>query len=559
MANNLNAKVVFEAETKDLTRGAKQATQDMKDFGKTSNEVVSSIGDAFGVNTQKLEQMGNSARDLGRRLQESGNTGVAALGKLLQSIDAVKVGIAGLGIGAAVSAFKLLNAEAENFRSTVAGARMDTANAAYIETYTQVLHDLNAETGKNVATFNDKWTEAIARFKANFSSNVVGVLSGAQGFGSMGEILAVSALGNSPQERLAKSSAEEAKKLAGEIYDIQRQIAEKAVDWKNTEAEIAELRRVAKDDSAGLATQSAAIARAHELVTQRYDEEAKLLAQVAERTAAISKLAEDSVPAHDAMLAAEGAAAEVLRTKEATLKGLERDQRSINKLVSQEAAARAEAAAFMKQIADQAQKARAEMEASHISPGSSGSLTGKATTDMQVTALIRPVVDKEEVKKSVLELSSAMASGVSDMASTIGSLVGDLATGENAWRNFASNAVSSLGDMAISVGKMAIATGLATEGIKTALKSLNGYVAIAAGAALVALGSAVKSGLSNIAGGNYTASASVAAPTYGRTGAQGGGYATSAINVSISGKLTASGTDLALVLSKENMRRNTTT
>ena len=559
MANNLNAKVVFEAETKDLTRGAKQASQDMKDFGKTSNEVISSIGDAFGVNTQKLEQMGNSARDLGRRLQESGNTGVAALGKLLQSIDAVKVGIAGLGIGAAISAFKLLNAEAENFRNTVAGARMETAHAAYMDTYTQVLHDLNAETGKNVETFNEKWKEAFGRFKANFSSNVVGVLSGAQGFGSMGEILAVSALGNSPQEQLAKSSAEDAKKLTREIFDLQRQIAAKSVEWKDTEAEIAELRRVAKDDSAGLATQSAAIARAHELVTQRYDEEAKLLNQIAERTTAIHKLAEDSVPAADAALAAESAAAEVARTKAATLKGLERDQRSINKLVSQEAAARAESAAFMKQIADQAQKARAEMEASHISPGSSGSLTGKATTDMQVTALIRPVVDKEEVKKSVLELSSAMASGVSDMASTIGSLVGDLATGENAWRNFASNAVSSFGDMAISVGKMAIATGLATEGIKTALESLNGYVAIAAGAALVALGSAVKSGLSNIAGGNYTASASVAAPTYGRTGAQGGGYATSAINVSISGKLTASGTDLALVLSKENMRRNTTT
>ena len=559
MAANLNLKTVFEADTKDLTKGAAQAKKDLKDFGKTSNEVISSLGDAFGVNTQKLEQMSNSARELGRRLQESGNTGAAALGKLLQSLDAAKVGIAGLGIGAAVSAFKLLNAEAENFRNTVAGARMETASAAYIDTYTQVLHDLNAETGKNVEAFNEGWKEAFARFKANFSSNVVGVLSGTQRFGSMGEILTVSALGNSPQERLAKSSAEDAKRLAREIFDIQRQIAAKTVEWKNTEAEIAELRRIAKDDSAGLAAQSAAIVKAHELVTQRYDEEAKLLAQVAERTTALHKLAEDSIPAADAALAAESAAAEVVRTKEATLKGLERDQRSINKLVAQEAAARAEAAAFMKQTAEQAQKAREEMEASHISPGNSGSLVGKATTDMQVTALIRPVVDKEEVKKSVLELSSAMASGISDTATNLGTLIADLVTGENAWRNFASNAVSSFGDMAISVGKMAIATGMATEGIKTALESLNGYVAIAAGAALVALGSAVKSGLSNIAGGNYTASASVAPASYGSIAAQGGGYATSALKIELNGKLTASGSDLVYILSKESQRKNTTT
>lgn len=61
------------------------------------------------------------------------------------------------------------------------------------------------------------------------------------------------------------------------------------------------------------------------------------------------------------------------------------------------------------------------------------------------------------------------------------------------------NFLGILADGLIQVGKLAIATGLAIEGIKAALKTLNPVVAIAAGIALIALGSYVKSRLSNSA------------------------------------------------------------
>lgn len=61
-----------------------------------------------------------------------------------------------------------------------------------------------------------------------------------------------------------------------------------------------------------------------------------------------------------------------------------------------------------------------------------------------------------------------------------------------------------------ALGKMAIAEGIVIEGLKDALKSMNGYVAIAAGIALVAVASAIKSNLSSMAnsmgGGGYAAS-----------------------------------------------------
>lgn len=62
--------------------------------------------------------------------------------------------------------------------------------------------------------------------------------------------------------------------------------------------------------------------------------------------------------------------------------------------------------------------------------------------------------------------------------------------------------ITALADMAIQVGKLAIGIGISVGGIKKALTSLNPVVAIAAGVALVALGTLAKSALANIAGGS---------------------------------------------------------
>lgn len=66
-----------------------------------------------------------------------------------------------------------------------------------------------------------------------------------------------------------------------------------------------------------------------------------------------------------------------------------------------------------------------------------------------------------------------------------------------------------LADMAIRQGEILIAEGIGVEACKKALESLNGYAAIAAGVALVAIGSAAKMGLAALAksgGSSSTAS-----------------------------------------------------
>lgn len=68
-----------------------------------------------------------------------------------------------------------------------------------------------------------------------------------------------------------------------------------------------------------------------------------------------------------------------------------------------------------------------------------------------------------------------------------------------------------LADMAIKEGEILIAEGIGVEACKKALESLNGYAAIAAGAALVMIGSAAKMGLAALAS---TGGGSSAASTY---------------------------------------------
>lgn len=154
------------------------------------------------------------------------------------------------------------------------------------------------------------------------------------------------------------------------------------------------------------------------------------------------------------------------------------------------------------------------------------------------------------------ELNSVLNELANSTGEAIGGLIGDLITGGDAWGNFANAALSAFGDMAVSIGKMAIATGVATLGIKAALESLNGYVAIAAGVALVALGTAVKRGLSNVASGNYSSSSSIAGAG---TSVASGDFSQKEINVNVTGTLVANGSQLVAVLNNEQNRSKRTT
>ena len=182
-------------------------------------------------------------------------------------------------------------------------------------------------------------------------------------------------------------------------------------------------------------------------------------------------------------------------------------------------------------------------------------MPGGAEMQIEVPIKLRPPEEKE-ITEVMVELSRVIEDSIQSMAYGIGELIGNLATGGDAMESFGKAVLSTFAEAAIAVGKMAIQMGLAAEGVKQALKFGNPYVAIAAGAALVALGAAVKAGMSNIASGSYASSSSY---SQGARAVGTSGLVTRELTVNVQGTLVAQGSQLVAVLNNENKRRKVTT
>lgn len=154
----------------------------------------------------------------------------------------------------------------------------------------------------------------------------------------------------------------------------------------------------------------------------------------------------------------------------------------------------------------------------------------------------------QEMNASISEawsniMSSGIANGISDGAEAIGMAI---ANGDNVIASLGKSVLSTVGDIAIQLGKAAIAVGVGMIAIKAAFK--NPLTAIAAGVALVALGAFIKGSVANIpsggGGGGYV-------PSGGGSGSQS--YSSSFSGGSGSGEVVfrISGNDLVGVLSRQ--------
>lgn len=125
----------------------------------------------------------------------------------------------------------------------------------------------------------------------------------------------------------------------------------------------------------------------------------------------------------------------------------------------------------------------------------------------------------EKLQELNSNLSDIVNNGIVNTLSDLGSAIGGaLAAGGNVLQAAGVSLLSSLGAILSQLGEMAIKTGLGILAIKIALKSLNPYVAIAAGVALVALGGYVSSRTKEIGssmgsgGGSTSSGASYSSP-----------------------------------------------
>ena len=169
-----------------------------------------------------------------------------------------------------------------------------------------------------------------------------------------------------------------------------------------------------------------------------------------------------------------------------------------------------------------------------------------------ITVYVGIEADTQKVFEVTNEINSIIESSVIRSSELIGNLLGTLSGGGDAWGDFKNAALSAFGDLAIAVGKIAISAGMASEGIKAALHLDNPYIAIAAGAALIALGTAVKSSLSAVASGDYSAGGGGYSGGY--SSSSGSGYDTREVYVNVSGTLQADGNQLIAVINNTNKK-----
>lgn len=560
MAGAPNMKVRATMDNSDLKKKSQESKAALRDFEKAGRDAANRLGDAFGgINVDKISSALSSVRGLGVAMQESGNKGAAAFGTMLAGLNGLTAGIAGLGLGAAITTFRALTAEAENFKNTVAGANIELATQAYIDTYRQFIHDLNKGIGEGVAETESWWKKYSSTFFTNFKTWFLsGASSATDSFGAA----PVNGLSNYYDAvNGATDAAEEAARIANEIFEIQRQISDASVEWARQERQIAEYKRIAYDKTVDAAEQQDALAKAQALTIERYQAEANLRGRLADQQALYNTLASSSVDDIDRANQLRIQEENVVSRMNNALRELSERQAAITAEVQKEAAIRMASADFLKRkAADAADTAAARTALSTFTASLETPQLEMNFPKLEVPVV--PVLDTEAVIDLSQQLESALTGALENIGAGIGNLIGDLATGGDAWGNFADMAISTFGDMAITIGKMAVSTGVATLGIKAALESLNGYVAIAAGVALIALGSAVKAGLSNVAAGNYNASTNVASAT-GNYGAGSSPINTAFENremtIKVTGTLRAEGSQLVSVIENERTRLAHTT
>jgi hypothetical protein len=164
------------------------------------------------------------------------------------------------------------------------------------------------------------------------------------------------------------------------------------------------------------------------------------------------------------------------------------------------------------------------------------SMTIITSTFSEETAKSNAILDKFNTDIDKI-INKGIAESLSGLAESIGEA---FSTGGNVISAVGKSLLSTLGGVLIELGKMAIQTGVGILAISTALKSLNPYVAIAAGAALVALGSAVKGSVKGLGGGGSSSGAAFSTGG-GSSSTTGTSYSTGASYTSPAAASTASG------------------
>lgn len=551
MAKGFNLKAVFDADTKGIEEGSQKAIKSVEEFADQSSDMLDQMAGKFGVNTKHLKEFRQVLKEMGQAWVEGFGGGEEMMGNVISKM--ALLGTTATAAAALVAgAFKLMKEEADAYRQTIEGSIGERGLQAYLSTYQQVLRQVNLEATASMVEMTNNWRKGLSGFWADFKNMAVNAIYNMKsGLVDFGSALGLGLYQTKAASGVAKIRASEVEQLAKDIMRWERDLIAMRNAVIDKEIEILESQKQAQDRSLLPDERKQYLDEAKRLINERAEMQLQIMRQITAAYKEIADILPENLAAQEAYNAALDRQKAVERDRAGRLRALVRLENSI----ADASAKYSEELRKQAELLERKKAFRASLIGAPTTDAAWALMPGGAEMQIEVPIKLRPPEEKE-ITEVMVELSRVIEDSIQSMAYGIGELIGNLATGGDAMESFGKAVLSTFAEAAIAVGKMAIQMGLAAVGVKQALKFGNPYVAIAAGAALVALGAAVKAGMSNIASGSYASSSSY---SQGARAVGTSGLVTRELTVNVQGTLVAQGSQLVAVLNNENKRRKVTT
>jgi len=487
-------KFIFGANTKDLQQDVNQGKVAVQQFASQGTSAIDRFAQSFGVNTYAIRGTLNQTKSSLTGMSRGFKSAAGASGALSAALKILKFALISTGIGAIVVA---LGSLMTFFTKTQRGADKFKQALAGVKAVIDVLIDRIALFGEGIYLFS----------KGNFQEGWEKIKESVQGLGK---------------------ELKEESKLAVELEKRHQALQDREIALTTSIAErrnkIAELILTTRDETKAAEERRKAVVEANEVEKSIMNDE---LALQKERVAIMQAQLDLGESSREDIKALADEKAKLLDIESQSITRqrelANRYNELTNKIVAQTTALRK----------------KYEQENKLLTSGLKPIKQEAAPIDSKT---LRPMQLAQENAESMAETYAKMGRVMVDVNQvieesmeqvTIGlaSWMGELAAGTGSLAGFKTVIAATFGDMAVQVGKIAIQTGLTVKGIKLALESMRWELALAAGIALVALGSYVKSSLSSAAsgmGGGSMAGSSI--------GSSGGSFNFDTRSNSISGK-----------------------
>lgn len=599
-------KVSVDADASGFKKEMAAAKAATKDFADTVGDISSEVEEAFGAPVGAIADIGKRLANVGQLMKGFAATGESSFQKVALAAGVAAGAIAGIALTGLIAAFKTLNTQAEQFRGTVEGTKATLQSDAYLSTYTQKLNDLTGY-GKAWDSVQKRAKKSSAEFGANLGSYLVsGALAGADMPGG-GGVQQTEVLMSKMEE--ARKAAKRAEEIVGHIFDLTEGIKDKTIEWKERQAQVAELMLTASDKSKSTAERVEAVTAAMEMQKAVSGEQIEQQKELADAIKERNDLASSSVAETDEQRNAYAAVADMQRDLNMRLREMKSLQNEIkasaaatekawrdgvNKAI---AAGVAEMEKFNAEM-DKAIEMRAKMDLDNLVEPLGGlpklrgfaddksglmgvpnlndaALKGLKNLGQFDVSAVDGLLEKidpsklsdsfagyydflKEMVSATQEAGAALNDAIVNGMTSSFQYLADCLVGlqEFSGAGLMNALLSPLAEAAIKMGEILVSAGLASSAFQKLLT--NPYTAIAAGAALIAVGAAAKAGLQaavNSATGTSYVASSVASSGYSSGSSENWQRE---MNLKVTGTLTADGSKLVAVLNNETTRKRYT-